>query len=256
MSKAIIISMFVSLITGIFGNSGTPTKSPEETGNVEGALTSVQNENQLTLEYKTGDLGVVWAFIEDPSKLSLHLNLEDKKTAASANTELGCKLLVNGGFYSKEDKPIGLFVASGKTISNWQENRLFNGILGITKEGKVQIIGSRGDFENAVQTGPVLVKDGVHKELAIKNDTPARRVVAGITIEGKLVFLSFFNPASYYLGPNLEDLPFLLKSFEKQTGIEIKDAINLDGGTASAFYAEGISLTELRPIGSYFCSKD
>mgnify|MGYP001590102184 CR=1 FL=1 len=80
-------------------------------------------------------------------------------------------------------------------------------------------------------------------------------MVGVVTDEDRLVFLSFYNPISYYLGPNLEDLPGLLKSFEKETGIQIKDAINLDGGTASAFYAEGVSLTELRPIGSYFCAR-
>lgn len=252
MNKIIIISMFVSLITGIFGNSGTPVKSPAEDRNVEGAL--VQNENQITLDYKTGDLGVVWAFVDDPRKLTLHLNLEDKKTAASAKEELGCKLLVNGGFYNKEDKAIGLFVTGGKTLNNWQENNLFNGVFGITSKGEVKIGTQIDGFEIAIQTGPVLVKDGVHKELAIKNDEPERRVVVGTVTGEKLVFLSFYNPSSYYLGPNLEDLPFLLKSFEKQTGLEIQDAINLDGGTASAFYNEEISLTELRAIGSFFCA--
>lgn len=253
MNKSIIITMFVSLITGIFGNSGTPAPNPTDTRNALGV--EVQNENQITLDYETGELGVLWAYVDDPKKLSLHLNLEDKKTAVSAKEEMQCKLLVNGGFYNKEGKPIGLFVSEGKTLSNWQENSLFNGVLGITKDGNAKITSAGDNYENAVQTGPVLIKAGVHKELAIKNDEPERRVVAGVTTEDKLVFLSFYNPASYYLGPNLEDLPALLKSFEKQTGIEIKDAINLDGGTASAFYADGVSLTELRPIGSFFCAR-
>lgn len=245
--------MIVSLVTGIFGGKQA---SVNETSKVQGTLISnVQNERQLELGYNDSKLRVVWAEVEDPSKLSLHLNLEEKKTAVTASAELGCKVLVSGGFYNKEGKPIGLFVSNSKMLSNWQENSLFNGVFGVTKDGKPKVNARGGNLVDAVQSGPVFVQDGVSRELNIKNDEPERRVVGVVTSEEKLVFLSFYNPASYYLGPNLEDVAGLLKSFEKETGIKIRDAINLDGGTASAFYTEGVSLTELRPVGSYFCSR-
>lgn len=246
--------MIVSLITGIFGSKPA---SVNESSKVQRTLTSnFQYERQIQLEYNGSKLEVVWAEIEDSSKVDLHLNLKDKKTAVSASSDFSCKVLVNGGFYNKEGEPIGLFVSEGNSLSAWQENSLFNGVLGITKDGKPQVNEQGKGFVDAVQAGPVLVREGVYKELSIKNDGTERRVVGVVTKEEKLIFLSFYNPTSYYLGPNLEDVPGLLKSFGKETGIQIKDAINLDGGTASAFYAEGVSLTELRPIGSYFCAKD
>ena len=251
MDKTLIITMIASFFAGVFGSS-SPIK--QNSSEVKGVLVSNQSSaRQLELDYNGSKLGVVFHAVSDPSRLSLFLNLDEKKTAVSVNSELGCKVLVNGGFYNKEGKPIGLFVAGGKTLSNWQENSLFNGILGVTKDGKAQVSLETRGFVNAVQAGPILVKDGISRELNIKNDEPERRVVGIVTNQGALVFLSFYNTASYYLGPNLEDLPGLLKSFERETGTQIRDAINLDGGTASAFYREGVSLTELRPIGSYFC---
>ena len=243
--------MIASLFTGIFGGSTAPGK---QTQNVQGVLTTnVKNERSLDLEYKEGSLRVVWAEVKDQSKLSLGLNLKEKVTGGELYEKNNCDVLVNGGFYSKEGEPIGLFVTEGKTVKRFQQNNLFNGVLGVNKNGQAEIAAKAGEYKEAVQTGPLLVKDGTYRELSIKNDEPERRMVALITGEGKLLFLSFYNPASYYMGPNLEDVPGLLKSFENKTGIEVKDVINLDGGTASALYSEGISLTELRPIGSFFC---
>lgn len=253
MDKTLIITMIASLFTGIFGGGNSTGGQPQ---NVRGTLTSNQQKaSSVDLEYEQGLLRAVYTEVKDNSKISLHLNLSDKDTANQVYEARECDVLVNGGFYSKEGEPIGLFVTDGKTISSFQQNSLFNGILGVNKEGQAQITAKAGDYKEAVQTGPVLVKDGTYKELSIKNDEPERRMVAVITNENKLLFLSFYNPASYYMGPNLEDVPGLLKSFENETGIGVKDAINLDGGTASALYSEGISLTELRPVGSFFCAR-
>jgi hypothetical protein len=105
----------------------------------------------------------------------------------------------------------------------------------------------------AVQTGPVLIENAQTQSLNINNDSPNRRMVAIVSGENKIAFLSVYDENSAYLGPNLADLPKVLGDFESQTGITIADAINLDGGTASALISSDYSVNELSPIGSFFC---
>jgi len=156
----------------------------------------------------------------------------------------------------KEGEHIGLFVMEGERLSKWAKNALFNGVFGTDNE---IVFVSEGVPENdsrfAVQAGPILVKDNSAQSLKLKSDQQERRIVVGISEEGRAIFLVIFDPNSLFIGPNLSDLPSVLKMFEEKSGIKFKDALNLDGGTASAFYSPDVSLAELSPIGSFFCVK-
>jgi hypothetical protein len=91
--------------------------------------------------------------------------------------------------------------------------------------------------------------------LAIKNDEPNRRIVAATTDNNQLIFMVFYRDSSQFQGPMLGLLPELISMFTRQTGIDIVDAINLDGGSASVFISNYDRLNELAHIGSYFCIK-
>lgn len=116
-----------------------------------------------------------------------------------------------------------------------------------------QIRTSEIDSLNAVQAGPILILDGKPRTLSIKNDENERRIVVAKTNDDKVLFLAIYKKDSAYIGPKLSEVPNLLQEFTQETDIEISSALNLDGGTASAFYTEGVSLGELTKIGSYFC---
>jgi hypothetical protein len=42
-------------------------------------------------------------------------------------------------------------------------------------------------------------------------------------------------------------------AISEKLGWSVTEAINLDGGTASAFYTDKVYLKELNPVGSAFC---
>ncbi|RJR30058.1 hypothetical protein C4564_01180, partial [Candidatus Microgenomates bacterium] len=107
----------------------------------------------------------------------------------------------------------------------------------------------------ALQTGPVLVENGSAVELSLARDKQARRIVAAITGSNELVFVAIYSPGSSFDGPYLEDLPLIVNHISEELNLNIADAINLDGGTASAFYSENTHISELSPIGSFFCVK-
>lgn len=219
--------------------------------------------NVFNLRYKTIDLEedgktitVSWV-IASPGNVSLYPNFSEKLTSRDAKGEKNCSSLVNAGFYTKERTPIGLFVSEGRTINPFSRNRLFNGVFSIDDNGIAQITPSspQGKITSAAQTGPVLLEEDKVQNLSGNLGDKERRMAAGITKNKEIIFATFFQKDSAYLGPTLERLPSMLLELEKKTGVDITDAINLDGGTASAFLTEDISLGELTLIGGYFCIK-
>ena len=97
----------------------------------------------------------------------------------------------------KEGEHIGLFVMEGERLSKWAKNALFNGVFGTDNE---IVFVSEGVPENdsrfAVQAGPILVKDNSAQSLKLKSDQQERRIVVGISEEGRAIFLVIFDPNS------------------------------------------------------------
>jgi uncharacterized protein YigE (DUF2233 family) len=211
--------------------------------------------NYVDFEFNQTPLRVAWIKVSDLSHLFLYSNLPNTETAERRMQEKSCRYLVNGGFYSKESRPIGAFVSEGETVNKGSKNNLFNGIFSVDSSEKARISNSLilGDVRFAVQSGPILINEGETQLINLKSDAGERRTVVAINSKSEVMFFSIFNPQSVYLGPYLEDLPQVLQEFERKAGIKFNYALNLDGGTASAFYSDSVSLQELSPIGSYFC---
>lgn len=161
--------------------------------------------------------------------------------------ENNCTFAVNGGFYDKQNKPIGLVIANKAMLNPGQKNYLFNGYLsdlGISYESPMMA-------NWALQTGPMLWNNKQPIKVQTSNDKSARRGVAIQSTDSKLYFIIFYNPQAETLGPYLNDLPQILKLLN----ISIVSAINLDGGQASAFYDGKIFLDEVDPVGTVLCAK-
>lgn len=210
---------------------------------------------EVLIKYNGQEISVDWVNA-NPENVSLLPNFEEKKPASRVYYEMGCRALINGGFYTKTNEPIGLFITSGEVISPFQQNQLLNGILSVTQFGTAKISREQGEeFLHAVQTGPILQENNQVIELDLIRDEPARRVVAAITGDNKIIFFVFAQASSSFGGPFLADLPQILEQIEKDENLNIADAINLDGGAASAFYAGDTFFSEASPVGSFWCAK-
>ncbi len=162
-----------------------------------------------------------------------------------------CKFGTNGGFYNKQNKPIGLVIANNKILNSGQNNRLFNGFLsdqGISYDNPIMA-------KWAVQTGPMLWDNNRPIKINTSNDKSARRGVAILSTDNKLYFAIFYNPLAEVLGPYLNDMPQILEKLGQLEQLEISLAINLDGGGASAFYDGQTFLEESDPVGTILCAK-
>jgi len=198
---------------------------------------------------------ISWTVV-NPEKVELYSNLKAEQLSEQIYVDKSCQILVNGGFYSKENTHLGLFITNFEIISKSIESATHNGFLWIN-DNNISIGSNPPDTKAriAIQSGPLLFKDGKPLLLKINNDEPSRRIVAAKTQDNKLLFLAFYRDSAEYEGPMLGQLPEAINSFKKQTNIDIVDAINLDGGIHSIFITNYVRLNEMEHVGSYFCVK-
>lgn len=244
----IIIPLLVLGILILKNQTTTPKKSGAQ--NISPTPTPTTNTS-INLD----NFRVSWFQIDNINTLILIPNFKEKLSSKEAIDQNNCKFLSNGPFYTKDDTPTGLFISNGNTLASWQQNSLFDGVLSINNLTTPRITRAvpQDTLKIAIQTGPILKENNSFQILKINNDTESRRIVAAVTGENKLFFLTIYDPNSYYSGPLLSNLPTALENFEQKTGIIFADAINLDGGAASTFNSPGLNLSEISPSGAFFC---
>lgn len=199
---------------------------------------------------------IAWLPVRDPSVITLLPNFDQKRTARSLIDSKECSKVINGGFYTKDNQPTGLFITQGKTIRDSIPNTLLNGYFVVDQKNNASILASPPDHpvRLTLQTGPILIREGKAITLAIRDDEHARRVVVGVTQNGMVVFLVIYDPENPLSGPKLADTPAIVSQLIRT--LDLKDAINLDGGSASAFIGYDLALEELTAVGSFFCIKE
>lgn len=169
-----------------------------------------------------------------------------------------CTYGVNAGFYTTDHKPLGIFISDKQSLqTNIHANALFNGFIYKTKTGKIEITDNQPDasIDWIFQSGPLFTPD---RKLTIKDDESARRILVGKTDLGDFYFLAITETNNTNSGPLLADLPEIIQLFNKLTTTHppLTTILNLDGGSASAFYGTGgTKLQELVLVGSFLCGK-
>lgn len=256
MIKSLILVFFVLFTLGVLFIIGIFRNSSQMPDDADIRTTAIPSPSTNSSSVKIHDFQSSWSVVQNTKTISLYSNLVDQLSAQEAHDKYNCTTLINGGFFTEDGKHLGLFVTHGNFLSLEKQSSLFNGFFSLTN-GKPSITSKAPEIKDiALQTGPLLMKDGEPLHLSMKNDENARRVVAAITNENQVVFLVFYNASSLVLGPTLEQLPQVLNDLQKEENLNIKDAINLDGGAHSAFISNEIQLTDIQTPGSYFCVKN
>lgn len=188
------------------------------------------------------------------STVSLIPNFVERKDAKSLADANKCRSYISGGFYDTAGKPLGYFYTDNTQYAPAIPSALVNGYIW-ADTSTLSISPSLPDesYRFAMQTGPRLISGGQRLPLRIQNDELARRMVAAKTGDGRTVFLAVYMADSVYGGPLLGDLPSVVESISDKEDLGISEAINLDGGSASAFSNGDTRLSELTTVGSLFC---
>jgi exopolysaccharide biosynthesis protein len=143
-----------------------------------------------------------------------------------------CFASVNGGYFDPDYAPIGLLISDGKVIAPLRRARLITGVLAASprevKILRVSEFSKKQKFNAAVQCGPFLVDTG-RSVRGLEKTREARRTfaAAGPANRAALGFCS---------GVSLSELAKILATARLADDFKIDRALNLDGGSSSAFW--------------------
>ena len=158
-------------------------------------------------------------------------NRDAQAAAAEALPSAGCFAGVNGGYFDPNFAPLGLRIIDGKIMAPLIRARLLTGVLisspGFTEILRVGEYSRRRNAYSAVQCGPLLVDAG-HAVKGLDRTRFARRTFA--LVGGDRAALGFCSEVS------LAEMSQILGRARLDEGLKVQRALNLDGGSSSAFW--------------------
>jgi hypothetical protein len=176
----------------------------------------------------------------------------DGQTLAGTMEREKCACGVNGGYFDEEFAPIGLRIVNEQTIVPLRRARLITGVLLASPRG-MQIVRAR-EFSGsqkiaaAIQCGPFLV-DASQRVRGLNDSQQARRTFAAIA-RNERALLGVCSEVS------LAELANILAATPIAAESKIERAINLDGGSSSAFWfarenGSAFSIPEQKPVRDF-----
>lgn len=166
-----------------------------------------------------------------------------------------CIMGVNGGFFTKENNPLGLVVQNGKRLHTLETGSF--AVAGVLFDNgkRVELLRARdylalskekrASVREALQGGPFLVESG--------------KPVKGLDGEKKAsrTFVATNGKGLWCLGVTssltLKELAAWLADVKEMKGFIVKQALNLDGGSSSLFWlrAKGSLMAPIKPVRNY-----
>jgi exopolysaccharide biosynthesis protein len=159
-------------------------------------------------------------------------NQDGANNLAEAMTREKCLAGVNGGYFDANFESIGLRIVNEQTIAPLRRARLITGVLLASPRG-VQIVRTREfsprqKIAAAIQCGPFLV-DTSQRVRGLNDSALAQRTFAATETNNR-VLLGVCSDVS------LADLATILTTTPIAADLKIQRAMNLDGGSSSAFW--------------------
>jgi uncharacterized protein YigE (DUF2233 family) len=224
------------------------------------AVTSLERQSgpNGALEYRHYSLGET----DSGNKIEVQLALFSSKGAAlrvidqpgfdhhlaEVMMRENCFAGVNGGYFDPEGAPVGLLMSGGKTIAPFRRAHLLGGVLAV-RAGSVEIFRAsefplKRAWREAIQCGPFLI-DRAKPLAGLDNTRPARRTFVFTTTDRRAA-IGYCEPVT---------LARLAEVLLALSPLKVARALNLDGGSSSAFWCrtaeKTISVSELKTVRDF-----
>lgn len=219
------------------------------------------NLQKFEITFAQQQLVIYLVEIEKFSKVSLIPNFTRKENGLTSVEKNSCKKAVNGGFYTPDGKPLGLFLTEEREWGKAISSNLATGFFFQEKNGQRFISKIKPEnfsgLDFILQTGPLITVGDY--QLKLVSDEKTRRMLLALDKSGRLYIISVSGKDNSFDGPFLSDLPQIFNLEEIQRRLVLTTLLNLDGGAASYFYVSDaqnkFSLSEITPVGSFLCVK-
>ena len=158
---------------------------------------------------------------------------------------------VNGGYFEPDYTPLGLLISDGRTIAPTRKARLLSGVVSAAKgQVKVQRVAEfslKTKPSNARQSGPFLVDRGA--PVPGLNATRAARRTFVATAGAETAAIGYSSHLT------LAQIGAVLAKKGVIPNVKLQRALNLDGGSSSAFWFAGegapFSIREQKTVRDY-----
>jgi len=223
--------------------------SQADRGNAAG----LEHRRVTLAESETGDRATIdlALFSTKTSTVRVIDNPTGEDNLANVMRREQCLAGVNGGYFDPADAPVGLVISGGKQIAPLRKARLLSGVL-VVAAGRVQLLrfaeySPKRKATEALQCGPFLVDRGL--PVPGLNDTrPARRTFV-LTTGPDRAAIGFCS------GVTLAQLAEILATQGIAPDLKVQRALNLDGGSSSAFWFAGdggpFSISERKRVRNF-----
>lgn len=171
------------------------------------------------------------SYITTPDKIKMYWKDDRGNMIGSLDKIKGVEFAMNGGMFTPDYAPVGLYTEGGYTLKqlnrgssgNWQYKN--NGVFWITKDHHAGITPSKqfteGSFLYATQSGPILLKDSTIQSL--NNTSRYIRNGVGVYEDGRVVLMITKEEIT------IHEFAQLFKN------MGCKDALYLDGLVSEAY---------------------
>jgi uncharacterized protein YigE (DUF2233 family) len=234
---AVRSSLTGSLIFLLFARLASAGWSVSSSEAEKGSAAGVEHRHVVVAETESGDEATLDLALFSTKSASVRVadNPDSNEDLASVMRRIRGVAGVNGGYFDPQNAPVGLLISDGKLIAPFRKARLLSGVLVATK-GRVEILraaeySSRKTTTAALQCGPFLV-DGGAVVSGLNNTKSARRTFV-LTNGPDRGALGFSSPVT------LAQMGEILATARLAPDLKIQRALNLDGGSSSAFWFAG-----------------
>lgn len=158
---------------------------------------------------------------------------------------------VNGGYFDPQDVPLGLLIADGKVIAPLRKARLLSGVM-VASKARIELLRyaeytPKKNAVAALQAGPFLV-DG-NRPVPGLNDVRSARRTFVLSGGGDRAALGFCSSVTLAEAGEILATPGIVRD------LKVQRALNLDGGSSSAFWFNGVngpfSIRELKRVRNF-----
>jgi len=265
--RKILVLLFTAITIGVLVSSKLTDRSTLESTNKTGQVPSKEKREtdagnrirKALLEIEDNSYTVLIRKLQDGEEVTLISNFKEALSSAEVLSFNHCDFISNGGFYTKENSPLGLFFLKGEKLANYLESDFLSGIISKNRKGDITLSRSQlsitADLEFALQSGPYF---SLKSETAqgFENEKARRSLIAQDS-KGKIYFLAVYDSGNTFSGPDLSQLKKILSGVNDNNNLELVSAVNLDGGSTLAFLQTGEdSIPEIKKSGSFFCIKN
>jgi uncharacterized protein YigE (DUF2233 family) len=248
-----VVKSFLALALCLFVASARGNWTISSSQTERGAAAGIEHRRIVLSEAQTGDEATVDLAIFSTKSATLRVvdNLAGDDDLAAVMRRIHGWAGVNGGYFDPQDAPVGLLISEGKLIAPFRKARLLSGVL-VAGKGRVELLRAseyspRKTTTAALQCGPFLV-DGGSPVAGLNNSRPARRTFV-LTGGPDRTALGFSSSVT------LAQLGDILATPRLAPDLRVQRALNLDGGSSSAFWFAGergvFSISEQKTVRDF-----